>query len=398
MTKNNLASSSVNNAVFNSYILEYIEKHKLKYFLNNTENVSLKNDSLKEIVDDLITAFDDSVKVLLLDEDIGVSKRLLLASTDDNSPVIIDITFTETVINIDAYSGDRGETGTKITEFLKKYTNDNNPKDESNIKMNFWTFNGRNGTHYSRDLVADKLTDITSNYTDDVSENLVELKDNLFKRNGKLVIFSGPPGTGKTTAIRSLMREWASKCKGDYVIDPENFFVGPPTYMTDLLLKKNIFASFDEWEDDLLENEIENDNKKKIIIIEDCASLISDRAKEESGHGLARLLNIVDGMIGQGLDILVILTTNEEIHTFNEAITREGRVHTMIEFEKFDVEKTKEWLTEHDLEISDSINERIKKSDGLSLAECYDLLNKDKEKSVKITSSLTKRNPVGFTS
>ena len=43
------------------------------------------------------------------------------------------------------------------------------------------------------------------------------------------------------------------------------------------------------------------------------------------GQALSRLLNITDGVVGQGLDLLVCLTTNEDLHRLHPAVTRPGR-------------------------------------------------------------------------
>lgn len=51
---------------------------------------------------------------------------------------------------------------------------------------------------------------------------------------GKLIPWHGPPGTGKTTALRSLMRSWSRWCQPRYIADPEKFFT-EPAYMTQVL-------------------------------------------------------------------------------------------------------------------------------------------------------------------
>jgi hypothetical protein len=49
-------------------------------------------------------------------------------------------------------------------------------------------------------------------------------------------------------------------------------------------------------------------------------------------HGEAGFLNVVDGLIGQGLRVLVLVTTNEELKSLHPAVARPGRAAANIEF------------------------------------------------------------------
>ena len=62
-----------------------------------------------------------------------------------------------------------------------------------------------------------------------------------------------------------------------------------------------------------------------MLVLEDCDELIRADAKRGAGQALSRLLNLTDGVVGQGLDVLVCLTTNEDLHRLHPAITRPGR-------------------------------------------------------------------------
>jgi hypothetical protein len=48
-------------------------------------------------------------------------------------------------------------------------------------------------------------------------------------------------------------------------------------------------------------------------------------AKEQAGQGLSRFLNVVDSIIGQGLRVLILVTTNEPLRRLHPAVSRPGR-------------------------------------------------------------------------
>ena len=69
----------------------------------------------------------------------------------------------------------------------------------------------------------------------------------------------------------------------------------------------------------------DNESKWRILILEDTGELLAADAKAQAGQGLSRLLNVVDGIIGQGLRVLVLVTTNDELHQLHPAVARPGR-------------------------------------------------------------------------
>jgi hypothetical protein len=48
-------------------------------------------------------------------------------------------------------------------------------------------------------------------------------------------------------------------------------------------------------------------------------------AGSRTGQGLARLLNATGGMVGKGSKTLFVITTNEPISRFHQAVVRPGR-------------------------------------------------------------------------
>ena len=53
--------------------------------------------------------------------------------------------------------------------------------------------------------------------------------------NGRVVLWHGPPGTGKTTAIRALAGAWREQARFQIVLDPETVFSSSSRMMSIIL-------------------------------------------------------------------------------------------------------------------------------------------------------------------
>ncbi len=82
----------------------------------------------------------------------------------------------------------------------------------------------------------------------------------------------------------------------------------------------------------------------RVLILEDTGEILRIDAKSEVGQGLSRLLNVVDGLLGQGLRILLLVTSNEELGRLHPAVVRPGRCAAEIEFRAFAADEAKEWM------------------------------------------------------
>jgi len=107
--------------------------------------------------------------------------------------------------------------------------------------------------------------------------------------------------------------------------------------MLDVLLNES-----DEGEDDV--------ERWRLLILEDTGELLAADAKERTGQGLSRLLNTVDGLIGQGLRVLVLVTTNEPLRRLHTAVARPGRCAMQLEFLPFTAAEGQRWLERHGAE------------------------------------------------
>jgi hypothetical protein len=73
-------------------------------------------------------------------------------------------------------------------------------------------------------------------------------------------------------------------------------------------------------------------------------------ARSIIGQGLSRFLNVVDGLIGQGLRVLVLVTTNEELRRLHPAVARPGRCAANVEFAPLGADESAAWLRRHGVE------------------------------------------------
>lgn len=200
--------------------------------------------------------------------------------------------------------------------------------EENEVEITFWRHHDRNGPiPERRTIVCPSWDEIEDNYAGSTQRALQQLLLNGFDTSlaGKLVLWHGEPGTGKTFALRS----WARMCRDwmqlNYILDPDVFFGRNANYMCELLMRTS-------------------EKKLTLFVAEDTGELLARDAKQTSGQGLSRLLYLCDGLIGQGLRIMFLITTNEDLGSLHPAISRPGRCHANIGFEAFSEQEARAWL------------------------------------------------------
>jgi ATP-dependent 26S proteasome regulatory subunit len=155
------------------------------------------------------------------------------------------------------------------------------------------------------------------NYTPEVTAAYGYILKELNNENpkGRLAILYGPPGSGKTSLIKSLF----SKLENSQIIVLPSSLVGQldgPNFL-------GLFLSRDE----------EFKKKPITLIIEDADDCLSKRSSHNA-TSVSTILNLADGIIGSCLDIRILATTNVKQLDLDEALLRAGRILSCIGIEE----------------------------------------------------------------
>lgn len=200
-----------------------------------------------------------------------------------------------------------------------------------------------------------EIIDLNLHYGDNfvlIHEALLDILQT--KDSTGITMFHGPPGTGKTNYLRYLINE----------IKDKTIIYIPPDMINDVTRPN--FLPF------LM------DYSNSILIIEDAESAILDRQLQNqfSTQAVSNLLNMSDGLIGDGVRQQIICTFNCDVQSIDPALRREGRLVLDYKFDRLKPENARRLCEKLDIPgHGKDINELT------TLAQIYALKNAAKKRS-----------------
>lgn len=197
--------------------------------------------------------------------------------------------------------------------------------------------------------LPEKEIDLESNYGKSASLKFEKIIDNMKKNKNGLVLFSGDPGTGKSTFIKYLATKTTRKVI--YLSSGAAEQLTNPDFLSFIMGHRNC-----------------------ILLLEDAEKVLRSRESADN-DAISNILNISDGILGDCLNIMVIATFNIDRENIDSALVRKGRLLVEHHFESLSVEDSNKLLNK--------IGSERTTDKSMTLADIYndeDNFHEEKEK------------------
>lgn len=145
-----------------------------------------------------------------------------------------------------------------------------------------------------------------------MQEPIEELARAFSESKANVMLLVGPPGTGKSTFLRTLMFLLEKEKNG--LADQESLLMDP---------------LFGQW--------MRSFRREGVLGIEDADNLV--RSRESGNHQMSMILNTADGVVS-GNGKIIISTNLPTIDRVDEALLRPGRNFAVLEFTKLTAEQS----------------------------------------------------------
>ena len=179
--------------------------------------------------------------------------------------------------------------------------------------------------------------DLKLNYGEVASSKLQKIVDHLNKNKSGLVLFSGDPGTGKSTFIKYMTTKISRKVI--YLSSGAVDHLTSPDFMTFMMAHRN-----------------------SILLVEDAEKALRSREKQDN-EAVSNILNITDGILGDCLNVAVIATFNVSREEIDSALVRKGRLMVEHHFKALSVDDSNK--------ILESVGSDRRTEKPMTLAEIY---------------------------
>jgi len=166
-----------------------------------------------------------------------------------------------------------------------------------------WWHKGPHGIANRKVFLPPVETRIVPELYPDISPDPQSFIQGYLDSDASILLMAGPPGTGKTTLLRHMIKEHNL---GAHVIYDES-----------LMASDNIFQSF------LFES------NGDIMVIEDADTILSSRENDQNKL-MSRFLNVSDGLIKLPNKKLVFTTNISDFSKIDPAIVRPGRCYGVL--------------------------------------------------------------------